>query len=98
MTDVSRVSQPTKDVTEDLSEYEYQLKANKNALKEKAQGVSSSTVAHGITGGVPIALKFRIVDSNTVEAMADSEVDGTNFDPSSQSSFYRIFYNRQAEA
>ena len=94
-----KVSRPGKSVTSDLNNYEFQVVSTKDATREKSSGVATEAVAHGITGGIPMVMRFRVVDSNTVQASADAVVDGTNFTPAfGYNCFYRIFYNKQTEA
>lgn len=96
MTYKAKIVDTGKDVKdENLNPYEFALLSTKFALKEKSQGVTSSDVAHGVTGGFPLVLDCGIRDSNTVDAAADARVDATNVDITGDT-FYRIFNNKQS--
>jgi hypothetical protein len=77
--------------------YKYVALSTKEALKEKASGVSASNVAHGVTGGIPLVLMFTVNGDGTVSAASGAVVDTTNalIATKSGTQYYRIFYNKQ---
>jgi len=93
-----KVSRPDYDVLKATEAYKAAALSTKDALKEKAAGVSAVNVAHGVSGGIPGVLMFTIIDANTVSAAAGAVVDATNALIATKngvgSEFYRIFYNK----
>lgn len=93
-----KISAPGKDVNDpDLETYEYQAISTRNALKEKAAVVTNAAYSHGVTGGIPLAMNFQIVNASTVKALGSTTVSTTQI-TQTFNRYVRVFYNKQTEA
>jgi hypothetical protein len=96
-----RITKENENALFTITAYLYQLLSSRNAFKELSQGVADVDTNHNVTDGIPMVMSFRIVDSNTVQAMGNVEVTDsqilTTYIPGI-SFFYRVFYNKQTEA